>query len=67
VGTIPRGIYRDLKARTVTSTNLVLTSVAIGGFVQPASGGVSLVASNGFLFSIHNVSGTFTTNLLKAP
>lgn len=59
--------YCDLKARTVTSTNLVLTSVAIGGFVQPASGGVSLVASNGYLFSIHNVSGTFTTNLLKAP
>ena len=59
--------YRDIRARAVTATNVVFTTAELASWVQPTAGGVSLVASNAFLYSIHNLAGVYTTNLIKAP
>lgn len=61
------GALRDLKSRTLYPSNIVFTSVGPAQYVLPAANGVSLFSSNAFLYSIHNLAGTYTTNLIKAP
>lgn len=60
-------VYRDVRGRSALMTNLTMVASAPAQWTGPAASGVSLVASNGYLYSIHNVGGTYTTNLVQAP
>ncbi len=61
------GALRDIRARTVTVTNVVLTTGIPANYVLPPTGGVSLFATNGHAWFIHNVGGVYTTNQTFTP
>ena len=61
------GALRDIAVRTALTTNVMLYTSAQAAYVLPVASGVTMFSSNAFLYSIHNLAGAYTTNLIKAP
>ena len=62
-----QGTLRDFASRTVVTTNITFHTSAQAAYVLPVANGVTMFSSNAFLYSIHNLAGVYTTNLIKAP